>query len=204
MKAVKGKITGWMNTNNPLLRISIKDLCEHIFLRTVIMTTLNSQDHCAINKGRYQFSVDIQKVSRSFYGSKFMYGNWTFQWNFYSDVCNMHCGLLCLSMTPTKSNVNGKIVAVTNGKEFLRLQVKKPCEHLFLRPLFSSLMNVTKDCFVVKGHYKFHVDILGIAQSYFGGTFVFGNWTFKSLFYNEACNFSCANIQVILSPKKEH
>ncbi|XP_035434285.2 uncharacterized protein LOC118265492 [Spodoptera frugiperda] len=104
------------------------------------------------------------------------------------------------NVSPTK----GKIVAVTNSKEFLRLQVKKPCEHLFLRPLFSSLMNVTKDCYVVKGHYKFQVDILAIAQSYFGGTFVFGNWTFKSLFYNDACNFSCANIQVVMSPKKEH
>ncbi|CAH0702308.1 unnamed protein product [Spodoptera exigua] len=112
--------------------------------------------------------------------------------------------LAAFNLTDSCGVFKGKIVAVTNGKEFLRLQVKKPCEHLFLRPLFSSLMNVTKDCFVVKGHYKFHVDILGIAQSYFGGTFVFGNWTFKSLFYNEACNFSCANIQVILSPKKEH
>ncbi|XP_022814710.1 uncharacterized protein LOC111348358 [Spodoptera litura] len=105
MKAVKGKIIGLVN-NNPLLRIPIKDLCEHIFLRTLIMTALNTPDRCAINKGHYQFTLDIQKVARSFYGSKFMYGNWTFQWNFYSDVCNMHCGLLNLSLTPTKSHVD--------------------------------------------------------------------------------------------------
>ncbi|KAF9815460.1 hypothetical protein SFRURICE_017417 [Spodoptera frugiperda] len=106
MKAVKGKIIGWMNKNNPLLRVSIRDLCEHIFFRALLANILNNSDQCAFNKGRYQFTVDIQKVSRSFYGSKYMYGNWTFQWIFYSDVCNLHCGLLNLSMTPTKTRVH--------------------------------------------------------------------------------------------------
>ncbi|KAJ0175714.1 hypothetical protein K1T71_008873 [Dendrolimus kikuchii] len=99
--------------------------------------------------------------------------------------------------TPTK----GKIIAISNGKEFLRLQMKKPCDHLFMRPLLQQLMNVTQDCVIVKGHYKFKVDIQDIAQKYYAGSFLYGNWTFKSMFYNEECNFSCAVVEVLLSPK---
>ncbi|XP_026732750.1 uncharacterized protein LOC113497404 [Trichoplusia ni] len=100
------------------------------------------------------------------------------------------------NMSPTK----GKITAISKGKEFLRLHVKKPCEHLFLWPLIRTLMNVTKDCVVVKGHYKYTLDIEAITHQYFGGTFLFGTWNFKSMFYSDMCNFSCANIQVMLLP----
>lgn len=47
-------------------------------------------------------------------------------------------------------NFQGKIVAITNGKEYLRFQMKKPCEHLFLKPILYSVFNITKDCVILK------------------------------------------------------
>ncbi|XP_063893626.1 uncharacterized protein LOC135117708 [Helicoverpa armigera] len=117
-------------------------------------------------------------------------------------ISNYHSLYIDLNVLQRISPSKGKIVAYSNGKEFLRLQVKKPCDHLFLRPLFNSIMNITKDCYVIKGHYKYSIDILSIAQSYFGGTFILGNWTFKSVFYSDVCNLSCANIYVVMSPLK--
>lgn len=46
-------------------------------------------------------------------------------------------------------------MAMANGKEFLRLQVKKTCEHLFLRPLLGAMLNITADCVVLKVWYFF-------------------------------------------------
>ncbi|CAG4973992.1 unnamed protein product [Parnassius apollo] len=98
---------------------------------------------------------------------------------------------------PTK----GKIVAMVNGKPLIRLQMKKPCDHLFLKPLFMSLLNVTKDCVFVKGHYKFILDIEDVAQKYYGGMFLYGNMTFKSVFYSDHCNLSCTVVSVTFTPR---
>lgn len=54
----------------------------------------------------------------------------------------------------------GKIVAMSNGKEFLRLQMKKPCDHLFMRPLLQQLMNVTQDCVILKVNKNIYKIIL--------------------------------------------
>ncbi|XP_050665069.1 uncharacterized protein LOC126965480 [Leptidea sinapis] len=96
----------------------------------------------------------------------------------------------------------GKVEATINGSPFVRLQMKKPCDHLFMKPLFQSMLNVTQNCVFVKGHYFIHIDIEKVAEKYYGGEFVYGNLTFKSVFYNEQCNFSCTVIQVEMSPKK--
>ncbi|KAI8422640.1 hypothetical protein MSG28_006419 [Choristoneura fumiferana] len=50
----------------------------------------------------------------------------------------------------TCSPVKGKILSSANGKELTRLQMNKPCEHLFLKPLFTTLFNLTKNCLVLK------------------------------------------------------
>ncbi|XP_075974095.1 uncharacterized protein LOC142975245 [Anticarsia gemmatalis] len=111
---------------------------------------------------------------------------------------------LMYKITVTRNIIpsKGKIIASSNGKEFLRLQVKKTCEHLFLKPLLGALMNLTDNCLVQKGHYEFSIDIETIAKSYFGGTFVFGNWTFKSVFYGDDCNLSCSIIKVEMAPRE--
>ncbi|XP_037298274.1 uncharacterized protein LOC115443919 [Manduca sexta] len=103
------------------------------------------------------------------------------------------------NVSPTK----GKIVAMTKDKQFLRLQMKKPCEHLFLRPLFHTMLNVSKNCVIMKGHYNFKIDIQEVAQKYYDGSFLFGHWTFKSIFYNDECNFSCTVVEVEFSPKNK-
>ncbi|XP_035433909.2 uncharacterized protein LOC118265218 [Spodoptera frugiperda] len=92
----------------------------------------------------------------------------------------------------------GKIIAMTKGKEYIRFQLKKPCEHLFLKPILYAIYNITKDCAISKGRYQYNVDVQKITQSYYGGNFLLGNWTFRSLFYSDECNFYCLDIKVQL------
>ncbi|CAK1600820.1 unnamed protein product [Parnassius mnemosyne] len=94
-----------------------------------------------------------------------------------------------------------KMVVISNGKPLVRLQMKKPCDHLFLKPLFVSLLNATKDCVILKGHYKINLDIQNTAQKYYGGMFLYGNLTFKAIFYSDNCNFSCVLMSTTLTPR---
>ncbi|KPI92729.1 hypothetical protein RR46_13950 [Papilio xuthus] len=94
-----------------------------------------------------------------------------------------------------KENVipnRGKIVASANGKQLVRLQMKKPCDHLFMGPLFQSILN---------GHYAFNIDLEKVAQKYYGGMFLYGDMTFKSVFYSDDCNFSCTVVSVTFTPR---
>ncbi|KAI5636169.1 hypothetical protein NE865_11149 [Phthorimaea operculella] len=101
------------------------------------------------------------------------------------------------NMRLTKS----KITASANGKQLLRLQTKNPCDHLFFKPLLQSMINVTGNCDVHKGHYNFYVDVGEIARTYYHGAFIYGKITFKSVFFNNECNLSCTVVKVTLSPK---
>ncbi|XP_038214611.1 uncharacterized protein LOC119834342, partial [Zerene cesonia] len=96
----------------------------------------------------------------------------------------------------------GKIVATINGQPLIRLQMKKPCDHLFMKPLFQAILNVTQQCVFIKGTYHLSINLENVAQKYYGGMFLFGNLTFKSMFYNDQCNFSCTVVQVEFVPKK--
>ncbi|XP_045494826.1 uncharacterized protein LOC123693680, partial [Colias croceus] len=96
----------------------------------------------------------------------------------------------------------GKVVATINGQPLIRLQMKNPCDHLFMKPLFQAILNVTQQCVFVKGTYHLSINIENVAQKYYGGMFLYGNLTFKSMFYNDECNFSCTVIQVEFKPKK--
>ncbi|XP_032515096.2 uncharacterized protein LOC116768473 [Danaus plexippus] len=95
----------------------------------------------------------------------------------------------------------GKIEAMMNDKPFIRLQMKKPCDHLFMRPLFQAILNVGPNCLVKKGKYNLNIDIQEVATKYYGGMFIYGNLSFKSVFYNDECNLSCTVIEVNFSPK---
>ncbi|PZC83673.1 hypothetical protein B5X24_HaOG207200 [Helicoverpa armigera] len=99
MKTVKGKIVGTLN-GKELLRVQVKNLCDHIFLKPVIQSILNNSDHCSVSKGHYQFSVDMQTIARRFYGGKFIYGDWAFKWIFHAEYCNFQCATLYLTMSP--------------------------------------------------------------------------------------------------------
>ncbi|XP_047019825.1 uncharacterized protein LOC124630134 [Helicoverpa zea] len=103
-----------------------------------------------------------------------------------------------INVTQTLLITKGKIMAIQAGREHLRLHMKKPCEHLFLRPIFQTFFNVTKDCAVLKGRYQYNVDVQKITQSYYGGNFLLGNFIFKSMFYSDDCNFYCAGVKVTL------
>ncbi|XP_039751362.1 uncharacterized protein LOC120627427 [Pararge aegeria] len=95
----------------------------------------------------------------------------------------------------------GKVEAMLNNKPLLRLQMKNPCDHLFMKPLFQRIYNVT-NCQFKKGHYNLSINIEDVAQRYYGGMFIYGTYTFKSVFYNDQCNFSCVTLEVTFSPKK--
>ncbi|XP_022113683.2 uncharacterized protein LOC110992254 [Pieris rapae] len=95
----------------------------------------------------------------------------------------------------------GKVYASVNGKSVIRLQMKKPCDHLFMKPLFQALLNVTDDCTFRKGKHHIQVNLDTVAQKYYGGMFLYGNITFKSVYYNDKCNLSCSVLQVELLPK---
>ncbi|XP_061704042.1 uncharacterized protein LOC133515513 [Cydia pomonella] len=172
---------------------------------------------------------------------------------------------------------------IANEKE-TRLQIANPCKHIFVKPIFESLFNLTKKCqiekvfffnlasnyfdywskhgfylehkisfnwlesdqdkgwaikiavylsssnsiydiqselwhwfpikclnshfpliyydFIFQGLYQNEVDVGGYITNYFGGSFFYGNVTFKSSFYSDECNFSCTSIGVELTPKK--
>ncbi|CAF4835677.1 unnamed protein product [Pieris macdunnoughi] len=95
----------------------------------------------------------------------------------------------------------GKIFASLNGKNVIRFQMKKPCDHLFIKPLFQAILNVTDNCVFRKGNHHLQLNLDTVAQKYYGGMFLYGNMTFKSVFYNDACNLSCTIVQVQLVPK---
>ncbi|XP_062527589.1 uncharacterized protein LOC134199900 [Bombyx mori] len=83
----------------------------------------------------------------------------------------------------------GKIVATSNGKEVMRLQMNKPCDHLFIRPILKTKLNATSQCVILKGQYTFKLDYEDLFESYYAGSFVYGNWTFKATVYGNHCNF---------------
>ncbi|XP_073949044.1 uncharacterized protein [Choristoneura fumiferana] len=94
----------------------------------------------------------------------------------------------------TCSPVKGKILSSANGKELTRLQMNKPCEHLFLKPLFTTLFNLTKNCLVLKGDYSKKIDIGHLFNSYFASSFFYGNVSIRSHFYNDECNFAISSL----------
>ncbi|XP_045768672.1 uncharacterized protein LOC123869716 [Maniola jurtina] len=105
-----------------------------------------------------------------------------------------------------KENViptRGKVEAMMNNKPLLRLQMKKPCDHLFMKPLFQQIYNVSQNCEFKKGDYNLKVDIEDVAKKYYSGMFIYGKYTFKSVFYNDECNFSCVILAVTFSPKNK-
>ncbi|XP_031762862.1 uncharacterized protein LOC116412646 [Galleria mellonella] len=106
------------------------------------------------------------------------------------------------NITESVPSLKVKIIMSSNDKVMFRLQTNKMCEHLYLRPLLESFFNVTRECIIQKGRYFFAADIEKIAQNYYGGSFIYGNLTFKSVFNNNVCNLSCAIIHVNLYPKK--
>ncbi|XP_059046567.1 uncharacterized protein LOC131842089 [Achroia grisella] len=107
-----------------------------------------------------------------------------------------------VNITQNVPSLKVKIIMSSNGKVMFRLQSNKLCDHLYLRPLLESFFNVTQDCIIQKGYYVFAADIENIAQTYYGGSFIYGNLTFKSVFNNNDCNLSCGLISVNLYPKK--
>ncbi|XP_047530445.1 uncharacterized protein LOC125066421 [Vanessa atalanta] len=96
----------------------------------------------------------------------------------------------------------GKIVSLVNNKPLVRLQMKNPCDHLFMKTMFQTILNITQNCIFIKSKKFLNVDIDEIAKNYYGGMFLYGNITFKSVFYNDECNFSCTVAEVALSPRK--
>ncbi|XP_045768452.1 uncharacterized protein LOC123869516 [Maniola jurtina] len=124
------------------------------------------------------------------------------------DCCNtavkIENGKRMLLSVDVKSNVipnRGKISITVNGQLLVRMQLKKPCNNIFLKPLIQKLLNVTQECEIQQGLYNMSFDIERLAQEYYGGMFFYGNLTFKSLIYNDNCNFFCMLIEAILSPK---
>ncbi|XP_063823043.1 uncharacterized protein LOC135072968 [Ostrinia nubilalis] len=101
-------------------------------------------------------------------------------------------------MTLTK----GKVTARSNGSDFFRLQLKNPCNHIFMKSILQTALNITRTCVINPGHYHMIADINNIAQSYYGGSFLFGTFHFRSLFLAEDCNFSCTDVVVTFVPKK--
>ncbi|XP_063546734.1 uncharacterized protein LOC134754141 [Cydia strobilella] len=99
--------------------------------------------------------------------------------------------------TPSK----GKILALSNGKELLRLQMNNPCEHLFLRPLLEKMFKVSKNCMILKGDYNIKINVQEMVDDYFGGKFFYGDMSFKTIFYGNDCNFSCSNLFLTIIPK---
>ncbi|XP_050561893.1 uncharacterized protein LOC118265217 [Spodoptera frugiperda] len=98
-------------------------------------------------------------------------------------------------MSPNKA----KVFAISNGNEMMRLQLSKPCENLFVNPILTNLVNLTKNCIVKKGHYKFSLNYEEILRAYYGGLHLYGLYTFKSILYGDQCNFSCTIIEVQIS-----
>ncbi|XP_041984089.1 uncharacterized protein LOC121736768 [Aricia agestis] len=110
-----------------------------------------------------------------------------------------------------KTNIpnRGKVSITMNKQPLLRLQMKKPCDHLYMKGLFQTILNATQRCEFQKGKYHIDIDIDDVAKAYYGGEFLYGNMTFKSVFYNDECNFSCTEIDANFTPapvneKKKH
>ncbi|KAG6462717.1 hypothetical protein O3G_MSEX013431, partial [Manduca sexta] len=82
-------------------------------------------------------------------------------------------------MAPT----NGKILTTSNNNEIMRLHMNKPCDHLFIRPILHMVLNVTKNCVILQGNYTFYLNFQDIFEKYYGGSFLYGAWTFKSIMY---------------------
>ncbi|XP_026732751.1 uncharacterized protein LOC113497405 [Trichoplusia ni] len=122
----------------------------------------------------------------------------------------------------------GKITAIRNKQETnqLAFQMKKPCDHYFIREMFKRFLKVTDDCVVKKvimslclywycttlhhyililslfqGNYHIQLNIESTVRRIYGHKFMYGNWSFKSLFYDENCNMHCSTMNFTVSPK---
>nr|XP_053612631.1 uncharacterized protein LOC128676519 [Plodia interpunctella] len=106
-----------------------------------------------------------------------------------------------MNATQNVAPLRAKIVVGTNGNNMIRLQTNKVCDHVFLKPFMKTILNVTDDCSIMKGNYKFMIDTENIVQKYYGGEFFYGNVSIHSILNNNQCNFSCSILKLILSPK---
>ncbi|GBP86045.1 hypothetical protein EVAR_68524_1 [Eumeta japonica] len=104
------------------------------------------------------------------------------------------------SHTDLTESFPSKVTATSKGKQLVRLQMNNPCEHLFIRPILQTFLNATEHCIIRKGNYTYEINIEKIAKEYFGGSFVYGELTFKSAMYSRDCNLSCVNLDVTMYP----
>ncbi|KAL0881043.1 hypothetical protein ABMA27_002178 [Loxostege sticticalis] len=96
----------------------------------------------------------------------------------------------------------GKILVKANGKNIIRMQMKNPCEHIFLRPIFMAAYNMSKNCLCPKGRFINNFNIEGICKKYYDGSFLYGNITIQTILHSDVCNFSCSIVEVEMYPKK--
>ncbi|KAL0831454.1 hypothetical protein ABMA28_002255 [Loxostege sticticalis] len=95
----------------------------------------------------------------------------------------------------------GKILVKSNGKNIIRMQMKSPCEHIFLRSIFEAAYNMS-NCLCPKGRFINDFNIETISRKYYDGSFLYGNITFQTTLHSDVCNFSCTIIDVEMYPKK--
>ncbi|KAL0831453.1 hypothetical protein ABMA28_002254 [Loxostege sticticalis] len=233
-----GKILVKANGKN-VIRMQMKNPCEHIFLRPIFMAAYNMSKNCLCPKGRFINDFDIDGLSRKYYDGSFLYGNITFQTILYSDVCNIGCTIIdgkfdlrvtnvgvckgpkAKNCTELKTGVlnrttiysdllikettklsKGKILIKANGKNVIRIQMKSPCHHIFLRSLFMAAYNMSQNCLCPKGRFINNFNIEGICKKYYDGSFLYGNITIQTILHSDVCNFSCSIVEVEMYPKE--
>ncbi|XP_075974027.1 uncharacterized protein LOC142975200 isoform X2 [Anticarsia gemmatalis] len=108
-----------------------------------------------------------------------------------------------LTVPETLNSIKVKILGWVDNKEVIKISVARMCDHIFFAPLMKVLVKMTDDCNITKGIYSFSLNLEDIMKNYHGASFMFGDWTYKALFYNDDCNFTCGIFQMVVNAKKK-
>ncbi|XP_026732859.1 uncharacterized protein LOC113497492 [Trichoplusia ni] len=93
----------------------------------------------------------------------------------------------------------GRVKTIKNKQDSngINLQMKKPCDHFFVRQSLKKNLKVTDDCILKKGHYIVSESIKDTYRNYSPTSeYNLGYMEFQVLFIGSQCNVMCFYLNI--------
>ncbi|CAH2232925.1 jg12428 [Pararge aegeria aegeria] len=151
----RGKIIISIN-GQLLLRLQMKKPCDHVFLKPIAQKYLNVTEECEFKKGKFTLQLSEISMCKGPKRSECSNNN--------ARIENRSHMLINMDVQKNVIPTRGKVLVLLNGQTLVRLQMKKPCDHVFLKPVFQKLLNVTQYCEFAKGEFILKITNLEVCK----------------------------------------
>ncbi|CAB3247026.1 unnamed protein product [Arctia plantaginis] len=80
-------------------------------------------------------------------------------------------------------------------------KIDKPCQHFAVARWLSMYLHLQQNCIVKKGQYNVDLNLNTITKQFFGDSFFYGEFSFKSVVLSNQGNVMCLNYNIVISKK---